>query len=281
MSPWINRIAGIILTITAVIGLLFCLAAIALVWRFKTTAAEQLIKDLSAAGGALDITAQGLIVADQSLNESIASLEGLKITVDDTASTIRETTPLVETLADLMGEDVPTALESVKTSLDAAQESARIIDGMLSALSFLPGVNYDPPVPLNEALADVSDSIAELPESFAAMEESLDNASSRAGEVERDIRRIADDIDEISRNLEDARKVIGDYAALVTDLQTRFERFETSLPAIVNSGAMILTFLLVWAAVAQVGMFLQGVALLQNRTAVPAPAQPVREDLLS
>jgi len=181
MSPWINRIAGIILTITAVIGLLFCLAAIALVWRFKTTAAEQLIKDLSAAGGALDITAQGLIVADQSLSESIASLEGLKITVDDTASTIRETTPLVETLADLMGEDVPTALESVKTSLDAAQESARIIDGMLSALSFLPGVNYDPPVPLNEALADVSDSIAELPESFAAMEESLDNASSRAG----------------------------------------------------------------------------------------------------
>src|SRR5690606_30478432 len=150
---------------------------------------------------ALDITAQGLTVADQSLSESIASLEGLKITVEATAGTIRETTPLVETLADLMGEDLPSALESARTSLDAAQESARIIDGVLGALSFLPGVNYNPPVPLNEALADVSDSISGLPESFAAMEESLDNASSRAGAGERGTRRIGDDTDEISRNL--------------------------------------------------------------------------------
>ena len=57
---------------------------------------------------------------------------------------------------------------------------------------------------------------------------------------------------------DEAQGVVTDYQTLVADLENRVERFDSSLARWTRLAAALLTFLLVWAAVAQVGMFIQG-----------------------
>ncbi len=268
MKSFSMRLTGIVLIFAAVCGLLFSLAGLIGTWALKPAVTNSLLSDVGTIHDALTATSDGLQIASDSLSTSIDSVTALQYTVQATADTIDTTTPMIETMAALARDDLPATITATQTSLLAAQESARIIDGVLGALNnipFIPNNVYDPPVPLHVALADVSSSLQGLPPALKTIDQSLETSGENLKSIQKDINLMADNINTIQTSLKDAQGVIEAYQGLVADMQTRTTHIEEGLPGWLNILAILLTFLFLWLGIAQIGLFLQGWELLHSR----------------
>jgi methyl-accepting chemotaxis protein len=265
MKIIINRTVGFVLIVAALAGILFNLAGVVYVWTQKDRVTENVVSTIQLVNTTMETTVQALDVAKTSLETSITSVTSVEATLNTTAETIETSEPMMATLAELMKNDLPTTLSSTQTSLIAAQDSARIIDTVLRALTSIPFVSndlYNPPVPLHVALGQVSDSLDGLPKSFTTMGDSLTAASGNMQTMQTDVTLIATNIDTIQTSLESAQKVISQYRTLVADLDERLDRSAERVPAFIDTSAWVLTFVFVWLGLTQIGLLFQGMEML-------------------
>jgi methyl-accepting chemotaxis protein len=265
MKTTINRIVGILLIAASIAGILFNLAGVFYIWTQKDRITENLVSTIQLVQTTMETTAQALDVATTSLETSITSLTSVEDTLNTTATTIETSEPMMATLADLMKNELPTTISSTQTSLISAQESARIIDTVLRALTRIPFVSsdlYNPPVPLHIALEQVSDSLDGLPGSFITMGESLTEASGNMQTMQTDVTLIATNIDTIQASLENAQTVVSQYRTVVADLNEKLEGTAERVPGTINRAAWVLTFVFVWLGLTQIGLLFQGMEML-------------------
>lgn len=266
MKNFLRNLTGILLMVAAIGGALLCLAGLVVLWVYRPLITANITANVALTRSTLETTATGLTTADQSLQSSIDSIGALQATVQTTADTIQASTPLVNTMATLTSKDLPDTYVSTQAALLAAQESAKIIDQVLQTLNSLPFVSsglYNPPVPLNVALAQVSISMRNIPGSLATMQASLNTASQNLTTIQAEITLMASDINSIQASLENAKAVVEQYQLVVNDLLARVQNLEKNLPTWINGGYALVTILLLWAGIAQIGLFLQGWSLLR------------------
>lgn len=264
MKRFINPTLGVAFIIAAIGGIIFSLAGIAGTWYFKPRFEETLTGYLTLLDDTLQTTSEGLQIAHRSLVQSIDSMADLQQTIGATADTLDATTPLLDTLASLSDEDLPRTLETAQTSLRSAQESARIIDRVLGALAILPGIDYDPEVPLGDALQQVSTSLDAIFPSLESMHTSLETATDNMEIIQADIGLIAIDVANIQTNLEEGRGVVEQYQELVADLAQRVDQARDRVPFQVTVAAWVLTFALLWSFFTQLGLLVQGFTLVNG-----------------
>jgi methyl-accepting chemotaxis protein len=261
----LRRIIGLLLIVAAIGGLIFSLYGLITVWRLRPVALKNATSSLDLVQASLDTTSQGLTVAGQSLDSTMASLGALESAVETTSRTFEDTVPIINTLTDLTSNELPKTIESAQTSLLAAQESAKIIDSVLRALVSIPFVNkdiYNPPVPLDQALGDVSKSLDGLPTSLKSIGSSMEATSDNLELMRADLDQMATTIRGISASLEDAHSVVDAYQQLVNDLGDRVKNVRPKVPGWLNSLAWFITLAFLWLGIAQFGLLLQGLQLL-------------------
>jgi methyl-accepting chemotaxis protein len=265
------RFTGAILIITALLGIVFSISVLVLLWINKPSLTNTLKGNVVLIQETLTTTSTGLVVIEDSLESSISSFEQLQITVTATANSINDSAPMVDTLVVLTSEDLPAMISSAQLSLEAAQDSAEIIDGLLSFLANLPLVPrnlYNPPVPLHVALRQVSESLDSMPQALNTIEESLSTTSANFEVIQGEISLIAEDLSGITTSLSEGRAVIEEYQVLVADLQTRADRMEQEIDSGFAFLTLVLSFILVWTAISQIGLLLQGIDLLTRKPAL-------------
>ena len=265
MKTFIRKITGIILTVAGLVGIIFSIAALVVLWTNRTSVEDLASENMRALQQTLDTTQAGLVLADSSLESTITSVTTLETTIAATAKSIEDTAPMVDAFALLAADDLPAAVSSAQLSLLAAQDSAEIIDGLLSALASIPFVSrnlYNPPVPLHVALGQVSDSMENLPTTLQTMEESLVSTSKNMEVIQADINLIATDIHQINLSMVEAQSVLKDYQDLVAGFQDRLENVENKMDGWIQATYGLLTFLLALFALSQLGLLVQGFGLL-------------------
>jgi len=239
------------------------------IWRLKAPVTNNLQNSIALISATLQTTAEGLLVADESLEASQESITTLESTIETLAKTIEDTSPLLSSLETMLGDDLPNTISSTQTSLTTAQESARIIESVLSAITSVPLLfqeSYNPEVPLHVALGEAAESLEDLPESFETMETSLQTAQGNLRVIKVEMRLIAQDIGEINTNLEDAKTVVEKYQGVVAEMQTGVAGVAHNLPRWINIAVWVLTFMILWSGAAQWSLFIQGWSLLsQNK----------------
>jgi hypothetical protein len=173
---------------------------------------------------------------------------------------------VVDEIAKLMTENLPKTIESTNTSLRTAQESAKVIDSVLSTLSSIPligsSIGYNPQVPLDQALGEVADSLTGLPDSFANMGDSLKATSGNLETFQADLTVMAESIGEIEKNVAQFDTVVSGYQSSIARLNTRLSTFKANLPSIIRTVKLALTIFFVWMAIVQFGLFTQGWELI-------------------
>src|SRR5207244_3419001 len=128
----------------------------------------------------------------QTTTVEVASLQTTTLAL---AQTIHDTTPTLDSLASLTGQDLPTAISATQTSLASAQTSAQLIDNVLTALTsipFSPVGAYKPAVPLHTALAQVSSSLDVLAPSLATINASLASDQTNLAVVQAELTNVAE-----------------------------------------------------------------------------------------
>ena len=85
--------------------------------------------------------------------------------IDSLANSIGTTQDALNSVTALVKQDLPKTIEAARTALASAQATARVVDNFLSGISriqFL-NINYNPDVPLDSSIGQISDSLSGLP----------------------------------------------------------------------------------------------------------------------
>lgn len=257
------RTAGIILTITCLLGGIFCLVGIIATWQARKHLVSQLDQNLNSVGAALQATSLGLSNAENALENTLSSLETLENTLETTASTVETTAPALHSLVIITREDLPKMITAAQNSLNSAQSSARVIDQVMRALAVLPIVDYNPQKPLHQSLGELSSSLDRLPAAFFTMQAGMAATERNLGAIQGDINTVAQNVAEIRLSLAESQSVLHEYQKLVDDIQEKVDELGKKMPGWLSMTAWLITFVLGWVILVQVGLIVLGLALIQ------------------
>ena len=263
----LTRIIGYIFLITAIVGVSFCILAIVNIWQIKEPVYENLTSSLNLADDTLSATADALTLVDEALINASLNITTLEKTIKATSRAVGDTTPIIDSVSSLADEDLPNTILTVQTALDSAQSSAKLIESALSiitAIPFVPGDPYDPPVPLHEALGQASGSLEPLYDSMTEINDSLKTSRGNLILIQAELNIMARHINELNTTLYSAQSVLTQYQDVVSNLQERLVNFETKLPTWLNFTAWATSIFFVWLSILQFGLFMQGMDLIKR-----------------
>ena len=266
----IRRIIGVLLILAAILGLVVSLGAMYVIWNAQGNLTTSLQNTIDLLSQTLETTAQGLVVTQQSLQNSVDLIGNLQSTVETTAKAINSTNPMVDEIGRLMREDLPETIQATQTSLLTAQQSAATIDTVLRAMSGIPligpSIGYDPEVSLSDALGQVAQNLDDLPDAFFGIQENLQNTQDNLQTFEADLTVMAASVGQIQSSVAQYDQVIGGYQASLDQVIAQLDALSANLPNIVRMLSIGLTAFLVWMAIAQLGLITQGWELItENR----------------
>lgn len=265
MNSVLSRILGVLLVIAAIFGLIFSGWGLVRIWTIKSQVIADILSTIELTHTTLEATSEGLFLAEQSLRQAKVDVVSLKNTLEATGRAIRATNPIISSLSDLMANDLPDAIEATQMSLETAQSSARLIESFLRTLSsipFLPIEPYDPQVPLQESLGEVSASLEGIPESLLEMEENLGQSQGNLILIQAEFNIMARHVEQINESLTNAETIVLEYQEVISELQDRTSNLENDIPRRINNLVWWLTFILIWLAIIQLGVLLQGSTLM-------------------
>lgn len=264
----LRRFGGFVFILAAVAGMIFTVYGLVQVWRFRPVVTQTVTDNLVLFDQTLNTTQQGLTIVSQVVQTTTLDVASLQTTTQALAQAIHATNPMLVSLTKLTGTDFPTAITATHASLASAQGSALLIDNVLAALTsipFSPVAAYAPEVPLHTALAQVSTSLDALSPSLATINSSLAAGQTSLSVVEVELNHVAATTKGISDTLGSAQIVISQYQDATTQLKLSVEATQVAAPGWLTTTAWVLSFVLGWLLIAQLGLAAQGLDMLQRR----------------
>ena len=264
----IRRIVGTLLVIGALAGIIFSLIGLVEIWRYRPMATKTVIDSLALGDQALSTTQEVLTIVGQVVQTTTSDVASLQATTKAVALAIHDTNPMLDSLNSLTSKDLPAAISATQTSLASAQSSALLIDNVLVALTsipFSPVSAYKPGIPLHTALAQVSTSLNTLNPSLATINASLADGKTNLAVMEIELTNISDNTQGISSSLASAQTVIDQYKAVTTQLKANVETAQRGAETWLMAITWILSFVLGWLLIVQLGLGIQGLDLVRGR----------------
>ncbi|NOR90083.1 MAG: hypothetical protein GQ524_07485 [Anaerolineales bacterium] len=267
MKPIYQRITGFALMTAGVMGILLVIAGIIFMVRVRPRVEASTAESLELVYRTLATTEEGLVLAEDSLAQVVETVESLEVTMASVGQTIYGTVPLVDSVADLLGEQLSETIKATQDTLASVVKSAKLVDNVLSIVTAIPFIGtdrYQPEVPLHVGLERVITSLDEIPDSLGAAQEDLTSSSGKLDAMEDDFTTMADNIGQIATSLESAQSVLTEYRDIVTDLQEQVSSVRQGLPLWLRWSGVAFSFVLVWLGIAQMGPLIQGWELIQR-----------------
>lgn len=177
---------------------------------------------------ALDAVDQTVEVIDESLSIFEETLVGVDGVFQQTEASLEEVSRVVISTATLLNEDIPDQVVAIQAAMDGLIDTANVVDGILGALSFV-GVDYNPAVPLDEALVDVSMELGELGASLSGNAEDLFSLAVSLNRLTEEIGSTGDSLAGITGQIEESRTLIAEYQATSGEAQILLEEASARL----------------------------------------------------
>lgn len=268
MPAILERIIGIVLAITAAVGLVLNIGALIFIPGIEATAQTSIRNTITVLDTTLTTTTDGLDVVTGSLDNAQSTLSAVADTTRTVGRTINDTRPAVQVVRDLSATALPQTIAGTRSALQVASASAAGIDAVLLSLAGLNilgtsiGIEYDPETSLSTSLTEVDASLAPLEDSFTDMAISLETADGNLADVNTQIIRVADSLGQFDTTITQAKNVTAQYRTVVAQQQQVVQTLETQVLPGVTWGIRGVMALLIWLAVAQLGLLAQGIEMI-------------------
>lgn len=262
-----SRFAGLFLVGTGVIGLILCVVGLFVHTMLIGDAERAIDRRLQVTANALTTTSAGLRSAESSLLQADTSMKAIENTLGSVSQIITDTLPTMDTLSTVVGTDMPRTIQTTQEALQSAQSTALIIDQLLGAMSGLGIITlqvYNPKVPLNTAIAQVSDSLKPLPPAMQTIHTSLKSSSGSMIRIQKDTVQMRQSMHSINESMQAAQTTIKSYRSTIASLETELKTTREALPRWFMIARWVGIFVLLWLGAAQVGLITQGYELMQR-----------------
>jgi len=265
MRTLLPRASGILLIFAALLGVILSIVGLVAVWRTEgqVVAALQDGADLSLRTA--DATAEMLQVADVTFSQLDSSLVQMELLAQHLDTALDTTSDIAQSVGDLAGDDFITVVRDTQRSLGTVQASAKLIDDTLRLITAIPflGTRYQPDVPLQTSVAEVSHSLDKIPATLRQVQVGMNSTVDASKSLQSDVQALSANVTEIRTNLNRAQTVIGQYQTIVAELQTAAQRARSRAVLWGSRFAWAISAFLIWLLVSQLGVLLNGAALLR------------------
>jgi hypothetical protein len=261
-----KRIFGLGLMLASLVGLVGAVAGLIVVPRAADRVAVEFEAALGSTVATLDTAGETLALVDETLGETAAAIGAAGSALGDVEQTLGDSADTLDSLDGLLGDDLPEIIRSTRQSLRTTQDSAEVIESMLTglnAISGLTGVSYDPEVSLADSVGEIDSELAGLPSSLQDVADDLGTVSGDLESTQEEIDALGERVYAIEATVEASQIVIAEYRATLDDLAADLGVLEERIPAWLRRGRTLVTFLLIWFGLAQIGLFWQGWEMLR------------------
>lgn len=256
--------------VLSAVGMLLALILLVVV-IFAGTNLKQGITSFSALARQLvGNTQSALTLADDTLTDISASFTALEDSLDELEDALAESSPMLEDVGRMLGEDLVVVVNEGQTSLDSAAASSILIDNTLGLLSRIPliGINYAPEIPLNTSLANLSDSFAEIPGMLTDIQADLDTSSANLAQLGGEVGTLNSSLADVNRDLLALHPVMDTYQDALNDLDTGLIGFEQTATAWLVVFVVLISLALAW------WLFSQGLAFVTTISSIKSGTIP-------
>lgn len=263
------RLSGIVFVAGAVFGLIISAGGLIGLWTSKAGVTGQATGMVVLANSTLTVARELNGANITALEAASKNMDSIDEMVSDLAGMLEESSSTASSASSIVGGDMVNFVDGTKASLDAVQNSAKAVDAMLNKINAIPllgpwlGSGYDPDVPLQSSVAEVSRSLDALPEALSKISRDLDVSSANIATIQAEIEVLDGQVSAIQKSLDGARSAASQYQALLGEMQERCASFEARLPGMIDSFYATITLFLVWMVVSQAGMLVYGAYLLR------------------
>jgi hypothetical protein len=278
MSLGLRRLLSIIIICLTALGIIISLFMLVEVWHYRLPVTHKLQSSLDQFSSVLQISEDGLVVIDQVVKNVYTSTVYLNDATNAFSQTVQSTSLFMDSAGVFVGDNLLSTITNTQTAIGSAQASAKVIDNILSTLSKVPliGISYNPAVPLNQALGDVSASLDPLQSTLKDFQNNLDTSRTNMQEFSSQISGLNQNIQTIQENLGQAELTIYKYQAQITIAQNMLRNARTNLPGWTNNIAWVVTLLIILLVIIEISIMLQ--AILQVNTNLLAPVMTKQSD---
>lgn len=224
-----REVVARILFAVAAVGALGSLTATVVGVGFLAELETTLDASLGVSADAVEALGATVELADDTLATVERSLGRTARTTRDVGDALQGAGEVLEGTAELTEEQLASSLQAVEDALPALIQVAAVIDRTLSALDALPvGPDYDPAEPFDDSLRAIEAEVDDLPDALRELAGLIRTSRRSLARVGTGTDEIANDLEGLERELEDARRLVADYAAtaveagdLVSDSEAR------------------------------------------------------------
>ncbi len=253
-----SRHLGSALVGVGIFGLVAAATILVVGWTLVGTATENFAAVLVLTDETLGSAEATLAVAEAVLDSAEEGLQTAAALAGDASETLTRVAAVTETVDELVTEQVPDAIESVRSALRPLASTAAVVDGVMRALTLV-GVDYDPQVPLGEAieglereLADIAPLLRSQSEPLAALGQDLGSFAGQADSVASQLEALTESIDETrvliaayDESLAEAQELVEEAAADLTS-QRRLARAAVVALALALAASQAATLAFGW-----------------------------------
>lgn len=277
---FLRRILGVLVMIAGILGLLLSLAGLVGVWLVRPTVTGYVNTTITTLDSSIRTSQDVMEVTGQALGGTVASVDALSDMLATTATSVEDTQPVLDQVNAIMGETVPSSLETATESLKTAQQAAEVLDSaikslenfrfmisatpLLGALVEQPSQAYNPEIPLADSLGELAATLEDLPDKFTQMSEDLDKADDNLTSIQTNLNTMSESVKLISKSLQEYESMIGQSQASMGNLTAMLTNIQTNLPNILNGVAAVFSLFFLWLLAAQVVILSQGWELYQG-----------------
>jgi hypothetical protein len=218
-----------------------------------------------------DYLTQSVAVSESALGaveETLGVLESVAVEVDEgmgaAGASIAAASEAVLTaagelddVADFLDGDLQTSIEALLDTMPAAIQTAGVIDGTLSALSFL-GVDYDPDQSFDASLSAVEDALEPIPPQLSAQADTIRALVPVSQQFAEDAAATAEAFDALRVELASSQQLIDSYRATVDQAQSVIASTASSLSATTWLLRLIVVLMTVTGSAIAIGLIILG-----------------------
>lgn len=279
-----RKVIGYTFIVAAILGLIFSLAGIVMVWVVRTPLTANLVSTFDLIDTTLEATSSGLTIVDDTLTNTISDLISIENTVQTAGRGIDDSVPMVESLSVLMSENIPQAISATQTGLSTLQDAAGTLEStlqLITSIPFLPIEGYDPDISFSAALEEVSQSLDAIPQSLSEMDNTMNTTEGNLIMLGAQINIIARNISDLQDSFYEIQLVFDQYQEVISEVQDKLDYFSENLQTGITVSAWIFTIIFIWLGIAQVGLLTQGLERIdwKSDTDIPELGESAHDEI--
>ncbi|RMG89043.1 MAG: hypothetical protein D6706_22025 [Chloroflexi bacterium] len=275
----IRRFLGVVMILIGLLGVVASLAGMVMGRQAVDVVGSALQENLALTSESLDAVLATLTLARETIDDVNQGMETVGNTATDLAQTVRETRPLLDQIGQVIGEDAPGSVEAVQAAMPDLIQVAAAIDDTLATLNdfrieenilgfeinYSLGINYEPTVPFDESVMEISNSLDGLPGRLRALQVYINVTSKNLDTISQDIVAIAEDLETINGRITEVGPLLDEYIRIVTALNDNTRLLGSQIESELETVKLVLTLMMAWLGLTQIAPLYLGLELLTGR----------------